>query len=369
MHTGLTVAYQNLDHARSDADVYKHELRYALQAEERGFDSVWTPEHHFTDYEITPNVPMILSWLAGQTSTIKLGTMVTILPWGDPVRTAENFTTLDHLSGGRAILGMGRGLGRLEFEGFRVPMNQSRKLYAEYAEFIMNSLETGIMEYDGELLKQPRVDLRPEPLKSFRGRTFASAVSPESIDLMARLGIGVMVIPQKPWATAQKELENYRKRFFELNGEQPPKPIMAIFTGVGETEEEAQTMRDVYLQRYALSTIDHYEFDNVGFADIEGYEYYAALARNIEKHGRDGFAGFLADLQVWGTPDQVVERILDYVEKIDAGGVLLVPAYGAMPEDVADKNFDLISREVLPKLKAHDVGGDIGVRYPDFDDA
>ena len=73
-------------------------------------------------------------------------------------------------------------------------------------------------------------------------------------------------------------------------------------------------MREVYLQRWARSTVEHYEFDNVGFAEIEGYEYYAALANNIAKHGIEQFNGFLADLQVWGTPEQVTEKLLDYVE-------------------------------------------------------
>jgi alkanesulfonate monooxygenase SsuD/methylene tetrahydromethanopterin reductase-like flavin-dependent oxidoreductase (luciferase family) len=369
MHTGLTLIFQNLDHARNDGDVYRQELRYAVEAEERGFDSIWSPEHHFTDYELTPNVTQFLSWVAGQTSKIRLGTMVSVLPWGDPVRTAENFSMLDHLSGGRGILGIGRGLGRSEFEGFRVDMNQSRKLFGEYAEFILESLQTGVMEYDGELFKQPRAELRPEPYASYRGRTFASAVSPQSIDLMAKLGIGLMVIAQKPWKTVERELQEYRQRFVEINGEQPPKPIIAVFVGVSDTEEGAQQMRDIYLQRYAISTVEHYEFDNVGLAEIEGYEYYGALARNIEKHGVEGFAGFLADLQVWGTPDQVVEKIISYVDRLDAGGVLLVPAFGNMPEEVADKNFDLISSEVLPRLKSYDVGGDLGVPYPDYDEA
>ena len=81
-------------------------------------------------------------------------------------------------------------------------------------------------------------------------------------------------------------------------------------------------MRDVYIQRYARSTVEHYDFANVGFADIEGYEYYAGLAKNIEKHGLEKFNGFLADLQVWGTPDQVTAKLLDYVERTDAGAVL-----------------------------------------------
>ncbi|MFT4085429.1 MAG: LLM class flavin-dependent oxidoreductase [Nocardioides sp.] len=365
MHTGLTLTFQNLDRQRSDADVYRDELPYALRAEELGFDSLWWPEHHFTNYELTPNVPQLLAYVAAKTSRIKLGTMVTVLPWQDPIRTVESFSVLDHLSGGRGMLGIGRGLGRVEFEGFQVPMGKSRRLFSEYAEAILEALETGALEYDGEVYHQPRVDIRPDPYGSYRGRTFASAVSPESIDLMAKLGVGIMVIAQKPWHTVEEELETYRRRFVELNGVQPPKPVICVFTGVAKDEAGAQEMRENYLQRYAMSTVEHYEFDNVGFAKIEGYEYYAGLSRNIAKHGIDGFAGFLADLQVWGTPDQVTERLLEYVKRLDAGGILLVPAFGGMPQSVSNANFELIAEEVLPHLKAHDVGGDLGIQYGD----
>ena len=81
MHTGLSLNFQNLGRKRTDAEVYRHELSFAKRAESIGFDSVWTPEHHFTDYQLTPNVPQFLSWVAGQTSRVKLGTMVMVLPW------------------------------------------------------------------------------------------------------------------------------------------------------------------------------------------------------------------------------------------------------------------------------------------------
>jgi alkanesulfonate monooxygenase SsuD/methylene tetrahydromethanopterin reductase-like flavin-dependent oxidoreductase (luciferase family) len=363
MHAGLSLMFQNLDGEFTDAEVFAQELRLAKRAENDGFDSIWTPEHHFTDYELTPNVPMFLAWVAAQTQRVKLGTMVTVLPWQDPIRTAESFTVLDHLSEGRALMGVGRGLGRVEFEGFRVPMDESRRRFSEYAEAILTGLESGAIEYDGELYKQPRIEIRPRPYASFKGRTFASAVSPQSMDLMARLGVGLMVIAQKPWETVEEEMRVYRQRFIELNGSEPPKPILCVFVGVGETEEEAQRMRDVHLQRYARSTVEHYEFDNVGFAEIEGYEYYAGLSRNIAKHGIDRFCGFLADLQVWGTPDQVTERILEYVERLDAGGVILAPSFGGMTAEISTRNYELLARHVLPVLHAHDVGGDIGVTH------
>lgn len=363
MHSGLSLVFQNLDGVRSDAEMFVHELALAARAEVAGFDSVWTPEHHFSDYQLTPNVPQFLAWVAGQTKRVKLGTMVTVLPWHDPIRVVENFVLLDHLSGGRAILGLGRGLGKVEFDGFREQMGESRRRFTEYTEAILTALETGVMEYEGDLYCQPRTEIRPRPFASFRNRTFASAISPASMDLMARLGVGLMVIAQKPWETVEAELAEYRNRFREINESEAPKPVLCVFVGVHRDPARAQHMRDAYLQRYARSTVEHYEFANARFAEIEGYEYYAGLARNIEKHGLHKFNGFLADLQVWGTPDQVTEKLLDYVRRTDAGAVLATVSYGGMPYDEANDNFDLYAREVLPVLQAHEVGGDIGVRH------
>jgi alkanesulfonate monooxygenase SsuD/methylene tetrahydromethanopterin reductase-like flavin-dependent oxidoreductase (luciferase family) len=363
MHIGLGLQFNNLDGKVSDAEVYRRELGLAARAEDAGFDSVWASEHHFSDYQLTASTPMFLSWVAGQTSRVKLGAMVTVLPWHDPVRVAESYAVLDHLSGGRAIMGIGRGLGAVEFTGFRVAMGESRRRFKEYSEAILEALETGVIHYDGELYQQPRTSIRPQPLASFKGRTFASAVSPESMEIMARMGVGLLVIAQKPWETTEAELQAYRQRFFELQGVEAPKPVLVIVAGVAEDPAQVQRIRDVHLQRWARSTVEHYEFDNIGFADIEGYEYYAGLANNINKHGIEKFNGFLADLQVWGTPDQVTEKLLDYVKRTDAGGLVVPLCFGGMPADEATANFELFSSKVLPELQRHDVGGDIGVTY------
>lgn len=363
MHVGLGLSFQSLDGKLSDADVYRQELALAASAEAMGFDSIWTPEHHFTDYMMTPNVPQFLAWVAGQTKRIKLGTMVTVLPWHDPVRVAENFILLDHLSAGRAILGIGRGLGRVEFDAFRAEMSESRRRFTEYSQAILNGLETGVMQHDGDLYKQPAFELRPRPYASFKGRTFASAISPYSLDLMAKLGVGVMVIAQKPWDLVQQELANYRDRYREINAAEAPKPILALFLGVSENPAEAQRLRDVYLQRYARSTVEHYQFGSQDFAAIEGYEYYEGIARNIEKHGVDKFNSFLADLQVWGSPEEVVAKITENVRKCDAGGLIIQTRFGGMEDEVATHNHQLFVDRVLPHLKRIDVGGDLGVLH------
>lgn len=160
MHVGYAPLFQNPENALSDAEVYRQELRLAEMAEPLGFDSVWSVEHHFTDYTICPDVVQFLSYMAGKTQRVKLGSMVIVLPWHDPMRIAEQISLLDHLSGGRMILGMGRGLARVEYDGFRIDQNAGRERFVEHAELVLNALENGYME-GGDTTQQPRRDIRP----------------------------------------------------------------------------------------------------------------------------------------------------------------------------------------------------------------
>ena len=88
MHVGYAPLFQNPDNVLSDADVYVHELRLAERAEPLGFDSLWSVEHHFTDYTMCPDVLQFLSYMAGKTQRVKLGSMVVVVPWPDVVVVA-----------------------------------------------------------------------------------------------------------------------------------------------------------------------------------------------------------------------------------------------------------------------------------------
>ena len=76
-------------------------------------------------YTMCPDVYQFLSYCAGSTKTAQLGSMVIVLPWHDPMRAAEEIAMLDNISGGRVILGIGRGAGKVEFDGFRLKVGES----------------------------------------------------------------------------------------------------------------------------------------------------------------------------------------------------------------------------------------------------
>ena len=203
----MSAIFQGFGGSLSDREVWAADLRLADLAEPLGFESIWSVEHHFTDYTMCPDVLQFLTYMAGRTSTVKLGSMVLVLPWHDPVRAAEQIVMLDHMSNGRLILGLGRGTGKVEFDGFRVEMAYARQQFKEAAEAILGALETGVMEYHGEYVDQPRVELHPSPLATFKGRTYSATVSPESAEIMAKLGTGVLIVPQKPWRMVKEETE------------------------------------------------------------------------------------------------------------------------------------------------------------------
>ncbi|MCH7843222.1 MAG: LLM class flavin-dependent oxidoreductase [Chloroflexi bacterium] len=351
MHVGSSTFFQNFRRARTDLEVYQNELRLADLCEPLGYDSIWGIEHHFTDYTMCPDVLQFLSYMAGRTETIQLGSMVVVLPWHDPLRVAEQFSMLDHLSGGRAVVGVGRGLARVEFEGFKLDMTESRTRFAESTRLLVDALENGVAEFDGELIKQPRVDVRPKPFKSFQGRTYAAAVSPESSLALAQLGLGMLIIPQKPWSEVEAELKAYREIFQEINGAPAPPPIVVGFTFCHEDEDRALEMAKEYIGNYWESIMDHYEFHSDHLKTTKGYEYYGKFTEKIEQYGDQDVSDFFLNLQVWGTPDQCYEKIMSTRSRTGSESFLAAFSYGGMPYDEVEKSMRLFAKEVLPRLK------------------
>src|SRR6187401_289255 len=176
-------------------------------AEPLGFDSLFALEHHFTGYAMSPSPTQLLSYYAGRTKRVTLGTCVIVLPWHDPVRVAEQIALLDVMSGGRCIFGFGRGAASVEYAGFRIPMEEARPRFVEAAQLIRLALSEPEFEWQGEYFQIPRTSIRPRPMSNPQRRFFVSAVTPESAEIMAKLGFGMMVIMQNEWPKAAADIE------------------------------------------------------------------------------------------------------------------------------------------------------------------
>jgi alkanesulfonate monooxygenase SsuD/methylene tetrahydromethanopterin reductase-like flavin-dependent oxidoreductase (luciferase family) len=359
MHIGMSTIFQNPGQHTTDLAVYKNDVRLAEMAEPLGFESVWTVEHHFTDYTMCPDPLQFLTYMAAKTKKAMLGSMVVVLPWHDPMRVAEQVAMLDNLSDGRMILGLGRGAGRVEFERFRQDMEDSRPRFVESAECVLEGLERGFCEYEGEFVQQPKAYIRPAPFKSFKGRTYAAAVSPESIEIMAKLGVGVLVVPQKPWDQVEKELEDYNRVFEQIHNSEPPAPIIAGWTFCDKDKERAYEMARTYIGGYWQTVLDHYKFHEDHLKGQKGYEYYGQFASKIQKGGVDAAIEYFMDLQTWGTPEMCYDTIVGNAERIGAESYVGLFSYAGMPWEEAERNLRLFASDVMPKLQSRQITGNI----------
>ncbi len=351
MKVGVLLVFQNWHENLSDEEMFLNEIRLGEMAEALGYESVWSVEHHFDDYSMCPDATQALSYLAGRTSSIKLGTGAVILPWNDPLRVAEKVVLLDHLAGGRLIFGMGRGLAKMEYTGFRQDMNEARERFDEAALMITTAIETGVIEGDGPYYPQPRVELRPKPSRSFKDRLYSVAMSPDSVDAAADLGVGMMTFLQSSMADHQPAVERYRELFRAAHGTEPKPPRFAEFLYCHPDADEAEAVARRYLSQYFLSVVKHYEFAGTHFGQTKGYQAYDEGARMIREAGLEAAAAGYADAQPWGTPDQIIEKLRAQRDVVGDFDINVVFSYAGLPFDKVEESYTLFSKEVLPALR------------------
>src|SRR5262245_28504522 len=307
MKVSLQLIFQNYGGMLADAEHVARETELALLAEPLGFDTVFVVEHHFRDYAACPDNAQFLSYLAARTSRIKLATGAFILPWNDPLRVAEKIVLLDHLSGGRAVLGLGRGLARREYDGFGIAMAESRDRFDEAARMILDATDGGVISGDGPYYPQKPTEIRPRPLRGFRDRLYAIGMSPESVEQAARLGARLAIFSQMPWEMwAATSLDRYRTAYRETHDAPPPAPLTCDLMYCAPTDDEAQAVARVHMAEYYLSVLDHYELLSDHFEGMKGYEMYATAGQVLSSIGKEDQAIGYQAVQSWGTPATIL---------------------------------------------------------------
>src|SRR5690348_10945899 len=273
---------------RPDVAVVSEHLAMGDLAEPLGFDSLWALEHHFTGYAMSPAPMQLLAYYAGRTRRLALGTAVIVLPWHDPIRVAEQIALLDIMCGGRCLFGFGRGAATVEYAGFRIPMEEARPRFVEAAKIVVTALTEDVFEWHGEFFEIPRTSIRPRPISHPERRFYASSVSPESAEIMARLGFGVLVVMQNEWPKAAEDIRRYREIATGV-GHTPRPPIILTNVSVAESRDEAHEHGVTYLSRKWDSIDAHYHFSDGHLAGVKGYEFYGGMAKTYSKMKDPGF--------------------------------------------------------------------------------
>src|SRR5579864_5259344 len=171
-------------------------LDEAVYADELGYHSAWIGEHHFNSLGVLSCPDLVLANAAARTKKIRLAPAVTVLPLHHPIRVAEQWATLDHLSGGRVDWAAGRGYDRREYEPFNVDFNDNQAIFEEGMELVRRLWDAGDqrISHRGRYYRFENVRITPQPVQKPIPAYVASFSKP-SIELAGRLGCGLVVAP------------------------------------------------------------------------------------------------------------------------------------------------------------------------------
>jgi alkanesulfonate monooxygenase SsuD/methylene tetrahydromethanopterin reductase-like flavin-dependent oxidoreductase (luciferase family) len=354
MKVGMTLQLTSFE-SKPDLQTYQEELSIGDMAEGLGFDSVWTLDHHFTGYVMSPDPVALLMYVAGRTKRVQLGTAVIVLPWHDPVEVAEKIALLDLVSGGRTIYGFGRGAASIEYAGFRIPMEESRDRFVESLLIIRKGLTQESFSFDGKYYKVPEIQIRPRAISHPENRFYASSVSPESAEIMAKLGLGVLIIAQRSWDETAADYQRYCE-IAQASGYKPRAPISLFNVLVADDAHEAEELAAVHMGAMFDSIDRHYHFSDGHLTGVKGYEFYAKLAKTYTKLTADEQAKakaveFYRSLHAAGTPAQVLEKIRYIHHTVPLEHMVSTFAFGGLPYPKLERSVKLFAEKILPVLQ------------------
>lgn len=337
-------------------------LALAGLAEPLGFDGIWAPEHQGTPYGMTPNPIQTLTYFAGRSERLNFGTMVAVAPWWNPIRLAHQIAYLDIVSKGRlTTIGLGRGVAKSEFDAVGVPREEARQRFDETLEILKLAFTQERFSYEGQIFKIPEMSLRPAPFSNDLGdRLFGSSGTRESLELLSRKGVTPLFVGNKPIEDAGKEVQLVNTIRAE-QGLAPTQPKNVLFMYCTKTAAEA-TAADPWMAQANIDVNLHYGFANAdNFKGVKGYESYAsregtatailesaALAKTAAAPKTPGYHP--TNLMI-GTPDEVIRRIIAAQEACSFSECTIVPQFGDMPYEEAERSVRLFAKEVLPEIQ------------------
>lgn len=329
----------------TDTQQLERELYLADLAEPLGFDSFWTIEHHFSPYGMTGNPTQLLTYMAGRTQRIELGTMVLVLPWHDPLKLAENLSMLDNLLGGRRLnIGMGRGFAAREYKSMNIAYDTSRDRLLEVLEVVRTALTQEYFSFDGNFFQIPRTVIRPRPrTPDLTTQMMMTWASPESLAMSANAGMA-------PLFTNLSGLDALRDGMASFNeiraghGWAPSTSTVAITVFCHEDQDYAQEYATQYWKATSGQTIWHY--DHLGRADWMADHPAAERAALIDQAYRSQTAA-----GIFGTPEYVIDGIREVQAAGNISHLITLHSFGDMPRDDVERSMRLFAKEVLPVIK------------------
>ncbi len=316
----------------------------AIYAEELGMHSAWIGEHHFSTLGVLSCPDLVLAYVAARTKRIRLAPAVTVLPLHNPIRVAEQWATLDLLSGGRVDFAAGRGYDRREYQPFHVSFEDNQSIFAEGMEVVRKLWSADKpLSHHGKHYNFDNVGITPKPLQRPLPAYVASFSRP-SIELAARLGCGLVVAPFAAALTygGLAEVAKLYKESCAAHGTKPGRLICSYFIHFADTPAQEKAARERQIRYYRECVIPAFPGDPK--TAPPSYRYFIDMVDRLQKVRPED----LTDNSVLlGS----AARITQTLKKVEAAGfdeVILYFNVGLKPHPQVKDEMARFMSEVAP---------------------
>ncbi len=331
----------------SEERFYQELLEETDCADALGFHAVWFAEHHFFHYGgHIPSIPVLGAAVAQRTRRLRIGSGIVLLPLQDPIRVAEEFALLDCLSGGRLDFGIGRGFQKAEYDAFERNMADSRALFEEAHDLILQAWTQERFSYKGRFRRVHDLQVLPKPVQKLPPIYVACIFTPESFEWAGSKGYHLMVVPY----AAQPDLLASNIELFrstrQAHGYTTPPELLAVYHFYcGETAEEARETAREPMLRYLGAAAE----SNREAAYSEQYRAYGQLHEGFQML-MDYDRMLYPHRLIVGDPEQCIGRIRE-VQSLGVTNVGLLANFGGLEHSKVMASLERFAKYVMPAFQ------------------
>jgi alkanesulfonate monooxygenase SsuD/methylene tetrahydromethanopterin reductase-like flavin-dependent oxidoreductase (luciferase family) len=334
--------FDHMDRGQAPLDQFFEGRLTLLEAYDRaGFYGYHVAEHHATPLGVAPSPGVWLSAAAQRTKQLRLGALVYLLPLYHPIKLLEEICMLDHLSKGRLMLGVGRGISPIELRYYGLDPEQTPSMYAEALEVILRGMQGGMLNFEGKHYQYRDVPIEIEPLQRPHPPLWYGVGRPDQVTWAAKNRVNIV---SNLFSAGMKSLtDRYRREWAEQGGSPEDMPLMGTsrHVVVAETEREALDIARRGYDKWRSSFLKLWKQHNLMPSA------HAIFPERFEDAEREGRA-------VAGTADKVAGFLLGEVKAGGLNYLLCRFAFGDITGAESLHSLDLFTRHVMPHLTAHE---------------
>jgi alkanesulfonate monooxygenase SsuD/methylene tetrahydromethanopterin reductase-like flavin-dependent oxidoreductase (luciferase family) len=349
MEFGMFHEFQALP-GESAAQSFANSLAQVDAAERWGLDAMWLAELHFAPERSVLASPLILAAaIAQRTQRMKIGTAVQVLPLCHPLRLAEEVASVDQLSQGRLIFGVGRSGFAHTYKTYGVDYGESRQRFAETLEIVKLAFAEERFSYTGKYFTFENVRLAPKSWQQPWPEIRIAAASPDTYIEVGTMGHPIFVAARTGNLSELAPLvKTYREAWKDAGHPGKGEVFLRVPVYVAETEEAArEEPRDsiMHLLRYIGERL-------AASAAASGAREIENRAARGQKNLTIDYEEVLRERMIVGTPARVVERLQELQEVIGLDGILAELNPGSLiPHARVLEALRLLCQEVMPRFK------------------